>query len=100
MLKSRSIAADGLDGRDALSWKSRLAALGFFLAGVLTGTTGAGTALPVGIDQQIATRTLGILTVTCAVLALARPTLGLAERLSRALRVPAGFVWRGCWVSG
>jgi uncharacterized membrane protein YfcA len=51
-----------------------------------------GTALLVWIDQKIATRTLGILTVVYAVLALARPTLGLAKGLDRALRIPVGFL--------
>jgi uncharacterized membrane protein YfcA len=105
-----------------------LAALGFFLAGVLKGTTGLGyssCALPflvsaLGLKTAIAMLVIpamlsnvllmlntghfgealrrfwplyaAMLTVTYAVLALSRPTLGLAERPSRALRVPVGFV--------
>ena len=52
----------------------------------------AGTTLLVWIDQRIATRVLGVLTVVYAVFALARPTLGLAKGRARALRVPVGLL--------
>ncbi len=44
------------------------------------------------IDQRVATRTLGVLTVLYAVLALARPTLSLARGLERPLQVPVGVL--------
>jgi uncharacterized membrane protein YfcA len=51
-----------------------------------------GLALLVWIDQQVATRVLGILTVLYAFLALMRPSLALPERLERPLQVPVGVL--------
>jgi uncharacterized protein len=46
----------------------------------------------VWIDQGVATRTLGVLTVLYAVLALARPKLSLARSLERPLQIPVGVL--------
>jgi uncharacterized membrane protein YfcA len=51
-----------------------------------------GAALLVWVDQQIATRVLGILTVLYAFLALLRPSLALPARLERPLQVPVGLL--------
>ena len=51
-----------------------------------------GLTLLVWVDQQIATRVLGILTVLYAFLALMRPSLALPERLERPLQVPVGVL--------
>src|SRR5262249_48329515 len=49
-------------------------------------------AMLVCIDQKIATRTLGILTVLYAILALTRPALVLAKGLERYLQIPVGLL--------
>jgi len=51
-----------------------------------------GLALLVWIDQKVATRVLGVLTVLYAFLALMRPSLALPERLERPLQVPVGVL--------
>ena len=51
-----------------------------------------GLALLVWIDQKVATRLLGVLTVLYAFLALMRPSLALPERLERPLQVPVGVL--------
>jgi uncharacterized membrane protein YfcA len=51
-----------------------------------------GLTLLVWIDQQGATRVLGILTVLYACLALLRPSLALPKRLERPLQVPVGLL--------
>jgi uncharacterized protein len=50
-----------------------------------------GTSTLVWIDPAIATQLLGILTVLYTLVALTRPTPGLASGLERALQVPVGF---------
>src|SRR5262245_16141752 len=44
------------------------------------------------IDQRIATRALGILTILYAILALTRPSLALAAGLERSLQIPVGVL--------
>jgi uncharacterized protein len=44
------------------------------------------------LDQSLATRTLGVLTILYAVLALLRPTLTLARNLERPLQIPVGLL--------
>jgi uncharacterized membrane protein YfcA len=51
-----------------------------------------GIAMLVWVDQRIATRLLGILTVLYTLVALTRPTPGLASGLERALLGPVGFL--------
>src|SRR5215471_8162814 len=51
-----------------------------------------GIAMLVWIDQKVATRTLGILTVLYAVLALTRPALVLGKSLERCLQIPVGLL--------
>jgi uncharacterized membrane protein YfcA len=51
-----------------------------------------GIGMLVWIDQEIATRTLGILTVIYAMLALIRPSLALPEGLERPLQIPVGVL--------
>jgi uncharacterized membrane protein YfcA len=51
-----------------------------------------GIGMLVWIDQGIATRTLGILTVIYAMLALTRPSLALPEGLERPLQIPVGVL--------
>src|SRR6476660_9390605 len=51
-----------------------------------------GIGMLVWIDQGIATRTLGILTVVYAMLALTRPSLALPEGLERPLQIPVGVL--------
>ena len=51
-----------------------------------------GIALLVWIDQQVATRVLGILTVVYAFLALVRPSLTLPKGLERPLQIPVGLL--------
>jgi uncharacterized protein len=57
------------------------------LPGVVIGIT-----LLVWIDQQVATRVLGILTVIYAFLALMRPSLALPQALEGPLQVPVGLL--------
>jgi uncharacterized membrane protein YfcA len=51
-----------------------------------------GIGMLVWIDQRIATRTLGILTIVYATLALTRPSLALPEGLERPLQIPVGVL--------
>jgi uncharacterized protein len=51
-----------------------------------------GVVVLVWIDQRIATRALGILTILYAILALTRPSLALAARLERSLQIPVGVL--------
>jgi uncharacterized protein len=51
-----------------------------------------GIGMLVWIDQRIATRTLGILTIVYAMLALTRPSLALPEGLERPLQIPVGVL--------
>jgi uncharacterized membrane protein YfcA len=44
------------------------------------------------MDQGLATRSLGVITILYTALALARPSLHLAERLQRRLQVPVGML--------
>src|SRR5262249_6937339 len=53
---------------------------------------GFGIAMLVWIDQRIATRALGILTILYALMALLRPNLALADGLERPLQVPVGLL--------
>src|SRR6185436_19225275 len=57
------------------------------LPGVVIGIT-----LLVWIDQQVATRVLGVLTVIYAFLALMRPSLALPRALENPLQVPVGLL--------
>jgi uncharacterized protein len=51
-----------------------------------------GVAMLVWIDQRLATRTLGVLTIIYALLALLRPNLALAGHLERPLQIPVGVL--------
>jgi uncharacterized membrane protein YfcA len=51
-----------------------------------------GIAMLVWIDQKIATRTLGIITMLYASLALTRPALVLGKGLERYLQIPVGLL--------
>jgi len=51
-----------------------------------------GIVMLVWIDQRIATRTLGFLTIVYALLALLRPNLALDSRLERPLQIPVGVL--------